>query len=185
MADLKDEASALYQVTKTDAKIQYARQQVMWALMGPGGTSGPELTKVLQEFYSYIATWDTLKQDPATTANPAQLAELAQTVSAAVDAYIARAQQAKAIDDAKATSKPAPAPQGPSKPAAPQAPSKPAPGPAAPPAAAAPPEPPAGPKAPPPPAGKTKALGGDNLLLLAAVGLGAAALFVGGKKRRG
>ena len=172
MADLKDEASAAYQVTKADAKILYARQQVMWQLMGPGGTSGPELTKVLQEFYGYIATWDTLKQDPAYKADPAQLSGLAQTVSSQVDVFIARAQQAKAIDDAKGASKPAAPPPGPKGGAKP-----------APPPPAAPPSPAEAAPPPPRPTGPTKALGDDKMLLIAAVGLGAAALLLGKSRK--
>lgn len=194
MADLKDEASALYYTTKADAKIGITRSELnKFAATGATGKAGPELTKVLNEFNQYVAAWDAAKKDPAYSADLAQVINLAQAVSNRMDEYIIQAQVADTIDDAKSAAAKAKSDQEYSKLAdgaakrgssGPKA-ATPAPGPAAPPAAAAPTEPPAGPKAPPPTTGETKALGGDNLLLLAAVGLGAAALMLGGKKRRG
>jgi hypothetical protein len=186
MADFKDEASAVYYTTKVDGKIALARAEISkLAASGATGKAGPELSKLSQEFEGYVAAWSALKNDPAYKQDPAQLAGVAQTASESVDAYVIRAQQADAIDDAKAASAKAKSDADYSKMAddsGKKSPKGSAPSPPATPAAAAPPTPPPGEKSAPP-MGPTKAIGKDTWLLIAAVGLGAAALLYGGKKR--
>jgi hypothetical protein len=186
MADFKDEASAAYYTTKVDAKIAIARNEMSkLAASGATGKAGPELTKLIQEFDGYVGAWGALKNDPAYKQDPAQLAGVAQNASDSIDAYVIRAQQADAIDDAKAASAKAKSDADYSKMAdesAKKGPKGSAPSPPATPAAAAPSAPPAGEKSAPP-MSPSKAIGGDTWLLVAAVGLGAAALLYSGKKR--
>ena len=185
MADFKDEASAAYYTTKVDAKIVFARGEMSrLAASGATGKAGTELTKLIQEFDGYVGAWNALKNDPAYKQDPKQLAGVAQNASDSIDAYVIRAQQADAIDDAKASVAKSKSDADYAKMAdesAKKGAKGAAPPPPATPAAAAPPTPPTGEKSEPP-KGETKAIGGDTWLLVAAVGLGAAALFFGKKR---
>lgn len=185
MADFKDEAAAALYATKADGKIFLTRNELnKFAASGPTGKAGPELAKVIQEFEGYVAAWEALKKDPAFWGDPAQKTNFAQAVDERMDTFVALGQQADAIDDAKASAAKAKSdadyskladeaskPKGSGGPKPPA--SSPAPSPTTP-----PPPPP-----PPPPMGPTKAIGDDKLLLIAAVGLGAAALLLGKSRK--
>lgn len=185
MADFKDEAAAALYATKADGKIFLTRAELnKLAATGPTGKAGPELAKVIQEFEGYVAAWEALKKDPAFWGDPAQKTNFAQAVDERMDTFVALGQQADAIDDAKASAAKAKSDADYAKladeaakkkgSAGPKPPAPPPPAPGAPP----PPPPP-----PSPPAGETKALGDDKLLLIAAVGLGAAALLLGKSRK--
>jgi hypothetical protein len=182
MADFKEEAATAFYTTKADGKIFLARSELnKLAASGPTGKAGPGLAKVIQEFDGYVAAWEALKKDPAFQADAAQRANFAQAVDERVDIFVALGQQADAIDDAKASAAKAKSDadyskmaddagkKGPAKPATPP-PATPPPAAAAPPPAAAAPAPAA-------------AAGGDKMLLIAAVGLGAAALLLGKSRK--
>lgn len=162
MASLVDEAAASYNVAKVATMVAYARSEMdKLAASAPGGKAGPELAKVRQEFDGYVAAWDALKSDPAYKDDPAQLSGLAQKASDSIGGYVPRAQEAHAKDTAGAKAPKASAPS------------------AASPAASGTP-----PKSEAPETAKAQApsMGSDTWLLVAAVGLGAAALFFGKKR---
>lgn len=183
MADFKDEAAAALYATKADGKIFLARAELnKLAASGPTGKAGPGLASVIQEFEGYVAAWEALKKDPAFQADPAQKTNFAQAVGERMDTFVALGQQADAIDDAKASAAKAKSDADYSKLAdesAKKGSAGPKPTSSSPPPSAAPPPPPP----PPPPMGPTKALGDDKLLLIAAVGLGAAALLLGKSRK--
>lgn len=185
MADFKDEAAAALYATKADGKIFLARAELnKLAASGPTGKAGPGLASVIQEFEGYVAAWEALKKDPAFQADPAQKTNFAQAVGERMDTFVALGQQADAIDDAKASAAKAKSDADYSKLADEAAKKKGSAGPKPPaPPPPAPGAPPTPPPPPSPPAGETKALGDDKLLLIAAVGLGAAALLLGKSRK--
>jgi hypothetical protein len=147
-------ADVLKAIEALDKQAQATRAKLTEISSRNGATSpGPKLKDVFAAFRAYLKQWE-LTKGAFTKIEQVPSAE----VKKALDGFAVEAEAAWTLDNPK----PSAAVGSPKT--------------------AAPPTPPPGEKSAPP-MSETKAIGKDTWLLIAAVGLGAAALLYGGKKR--